>query len=166
MSKSVVVIGGGIIGLCSAFYLIKQGHQVTIIDQSNLDSGASYVNAGYLTPSHVIPLSAPGAMLQGLIWMLDKSSPFYIKPRLERDFIKWALSFKKSCNQQHVLRSATVLRDISQLSQELLTDIKAMSEFNFHYDKKGLLILCQTDKTLEEELKHIHLQRIAVLMNE
>ena len=62
MSKKIVIIGGGIIGLCCAYYLQKEGHKVVIVDQSNLDSGASYVNAGYLSPSHVIPLSAPGVM--------------------------------------------------------------------------------------------------------
>ena len=75
MSKNVVIIGGGIIGLCSAYYLQKEGHQVTIVDQSNMDSGASYVNAGYLSPSHIIPLSAPGVMKKGLKWMFNPASP-------------------------------------------------------------------------------------------
>ena len=66
MSKSIIVIGGGIIGLSSAYYLQKEGHQVTVIDQSGLNGGASYVNAGYLSPSHLIPLSAPGVMKKGL----------------------------------------------------------------------------------------------------
>ena len=99
MSKKVIIIGGGIIGLCSAYYLQKEGHQVTIVDQSNLDSGASYVNAGYLSPSHIIPLSAPGVMKKGLKWMLNKSSPLYIKPRLNLDFLKWTLAFNKSFNK-------------------------------------------------------------------
>jgi D-amino-acid dehydrogenase len=73
MSKSIIIIGGGIIGLCSAYYLQKEGHQVSIVDQSNLDSGASYVNAGYLSPSHLIPLSAPGVMKKGIKWMLNPS---------------------------------------------------------------------------------------------
>lgn len=84
MSKEVIVIGGGIIGLCSAYYLHKAGHQVTVVDQSNMDSGASYVNAGYLSPSHIIPLSAPGVVKTGLKWMFNPSSPLYIKPRLDR----------------------------------------------------------------------------------
>ena len=88
MSKNVVIIGGGIIGLCSAYYLQKEGFQIAIIDQSNLDSGASYVNAGYLSPSHLVPLSAPGVMKKGLKWMFDSSSPLYIKPRLDVDFFK------------------------------------------------------------------------------
>ena len=152
MSKSVIIIGGGIIGLCSAYYLQKEGHQVTIVDQSNLDSGASYVNAGYLSPSHIIPLSAPGVMKKGIKWMFDKSSPLYIKPRLNLDFLKWTWAFNKSCNQNHVDKVVPVIRDIAILSQELFTDIKTQENFNFHYEKKGLLMLCQTEKMLEEEV--------------
>ena len=101
MNKSVIVIGGGIIGLCSAYYLQKEGHQITVVDQSNLDTGASYVNAGFLSPGHIIPLSAPGVMKQGLKWMFNASSPLYIKPRLDLDFLKWTWAFNKSCNVKH-----------------------------------------------------------------
>ncbi|MEZ4840905.1 MAG: FAD-dependent oxidoreductase [Flavobacteriaceae bacterium] len=153
MSKSVIVIGGGIIGLCSAYYLLKEGHQVTVIDQSNMDEGASYVNAGYLSPSHIIPLSAPGVMKKGLKWMLNPSSPLYIKPRLDVDFLKWAWAFNKSCNAKHVEKSIPVIKDIAVLSQELYDAIKKDESFSFHYDKKGLLMLCQTEKTLESEIK-------------
>ena len=58
MSKEVVIIGGGIIGLCSAYYMLENGHKVTIIDKSDMNSGTSYVNSGYLSPSHLIPLSS------------------------------------------------------------------------------------------------------------
>lgn len=157
MSKKVIVIGGGIIGLCSAYYLQKEGCQVTIVDQSNLDSGASYVNAGFLSPSHLIPLSAPGVMKKGLQWMFNPSSPLYIKPRLELDFLKWTWAFNKSCNAKHVAKSAPVIRDISVLSQKLYDEIKTSENFTFHYDKKGLFMLCQTEKMLEAEVKLAHL---------
>jgi len=153
MSKKVIIIGGGIIGLCSAYYLQKKGHQVTIVDQSNLDSGASYVNAGYLSPSHIIPLSAPGVMKKGLKWMFNKSSPLYIKPRLDLDFLKWTLAFNKSCNIKSVKKAIPAIKNISLLSQDLFDEIKRDENFSFHYEKKGLLMLCQTNKTLEEEIK-------------
>ncbi|WP_422107258.1 NAD(P)/FAD-dependent oxidoreductase [Winogradskyella sp.] len=159
MQKSVIIIGGGIIGLCSAYYLRKEGHQVTIIDQSNLDSGASYVNAGYLSPSHIIPLSAPGVMKKGLKWMFKPSSPLYIKPRLDKDLLKWAWAFNKSCNITHVKNSAPVIRDISLLSQQLYEDIKISENFTAQYDKKGLLMLCQTQKLLDEELKMVEMAK-------
>ena len=149
----VVVIGGGIIGLSSAYYLNKAGHHVTVVDQSNLDAGASYVNAGYLSPSHLIPLSAPGVMKKGLKWMFNPASPLYIKPRFDLDFLRWSWAFNKSCNLKHVQKAAPVIRDISLLSQELMTDIKKDPSFTFHYQKKGLFMLCQTEKMLEEELE-------------
>lgn len=153
MSKSIIIIGGGIIGLCSAYYLQKAGHQVTIVDQSNLDSGASYVNAGYLSPSHIIPLSAPGVMKKGLKWMFNSSSPLYIKPRLDPDFLRWVLAFNKSCTTSHVNKAIPAIKSMSLLSQDLYDDIKRDEGFTFQYEKKGLLMLCQTDKMLEEEIR-------------
>ena len=157
MSKNVVVIGGGIIGLTSAYYLHKEGHNVTIVDQSNLDGGASYVNAGYLSPSHIIPLSAPGVMKKGIKWMFNPSSPLYIKPRLDFDFLKWVWAFNRSCTPKHVAKAAPVIRDISVLSQELFDDIIKTEGFSSHYEKKGLLMLCQSEKVLEAEVKTANL---------
>ncbi len=152
MSKKVIVVGGGIIGLCSAYYLHKAGHQVSVYDKSSMDSGASYVNAGYLSPSHIIPLAAPGVMKKGLKWMFNRSSPLYIKPRLEADLFRWAWAFNKSCNQPHVEKSIPIIKDIALHSQELYDDIKGHDSFRFHYEKKGLFMLCKTDKGLEEEI--------------
>jgi len=159
MSKNIIIIGGGIIGLCSAYYLQKEGHQVTIVDQSNMDNGASYVNAGYLSPSHLVPLSAPGVMKKGLKWMLNPASPLYIKPRLDADFIKWTLAFNKSCNANHVEKAIPAIKGITLLTQDLFDDIKHEEGFSFHYEKKGLLMLCQTDKMLEEEIETAHIAK-------
>ena len=76
MKKKVVVIGGGIVGLSTAFYLRAEGHEVTVLDKGTLSEGASFVNAGYLTPSHIVPLAAPGMISKGLKWMFNSSSPF------------------------------------------------------------------------------------------
>ena len=159
MSKHIIVIGGGIIGLCSAYYLQKEGHQVSIVDQSNLDEGASYVNAGYISPSHIVPLSAPGVMKKGLKWMLNSSSPLYIKPRLEPDFLRWTWAFNKSCKANHVAKAIPAIKSITLLSQDLYDDIKEGEQFSFHYEKKGLLMLCQTEKMLAEEIKTAELAK-------
>ena len=159
MSKNIIIIGGGIIGLCSAYYLQKEGHQVTIVDQSNMEAGASYVNAGYISPSHIIPLSAPGVMKQGLKWMFNSSSPLYIKPRLDIDFLKWTWAFNKSCNTAHVQKAIPTIKDITLLSQKLYEDINQAEGFHSHNEKKGLLMLCQTEKVLEHEVKTAHLAK-------
>ena len=95
VKKKVVVLGGGIVGLSTAYYLIQEGHEVTIIDKGRLDSGASHVNAGYLTPSHIVPMAAPGMISKGMKWMFNAKSPFYIKPRFDLDLIRWGLKFIK-----------------------------------------------------------------------
>ena len=165
--KEIIVIGGGIIGLCSAYYLRKEGHRVTVIDQSNLDEGASYVNAGYISPSHIIPLSAPGVVRKGLQWMFDPSSPFYVKPRMDLEFLKWAWAFNKSCNERHVEKSIRVIRDISLLSEDLYKDISKEPRFDFHFEKKGILMICQTEKMLEEEVRVANMARsIGLEVNE
>lgn len=157
--KKCIIIGGGVIGLCSAYYLQKEGHHVTVLDQSGMDSGASYVNAGYISPSHIVPLSAPGVVRQGIKWMLDPSSPFYVKPRMDPDFLRWAWAFNKSCTEQHVKKAIPVIRDIAVFSHDLYEDIKAEPGFDFHFEKKGLLMLCKTEKMLEEEIKIANLAR-------
>ena len=131
MSKKVVVIGGGIIGLCSAYYLSKEGCEVTVIDQSSMDYGASYVNAGYLTPSHIIPLAAPGAMKQGIKWMFNPASPLFIKPRLDASFLQWVWAFNKSCSVKNVNNSIKAIKDINLLSVDLFSELKADEKFNF-----------------------------------
>ncbi len=151
--KKVIVIGGGIIGLCSAYYLHKEGHQVTVIDQSSMDFGASYVNAGYLSPSHIIPLAAPGVMKKGLKWMFNPSSPLFIKPRLSSDFFKWVWAFNKSCSHKNVTRGIPAIKDIAVLGQDLYSEIREVENFNFQLEKKGLLMICQTQKMLEEEIR-------------
>lgn len=156
--KEVIVIGGGVIGLCSAYYLVKAGHKVTVIDQSTMDRGASFVNAGYLTPSHIVPLAAPGAVKQGIKWMFNPSSPFYIKPRLDKSLFEWTWAFNKSCTKENVNKSIPVIKDINLLSARLFSEIKQEEGFNFHLENNGLLVLCQSEKMLEEE---IHIARIA-----
>lgn len=159
MNKDCIIIGGGIIGLCSAYYLQKTGCHVTIVDQSNMDAGASYVNAGYLSPSHIIPLAAPGVMKKGLKWMFNAESPLYIKPRLEIEFLKWLWAFNKSCNQKHVQKSIPLIKDMAVLSQDLYDDIKQHENFTFQYEKKGLFMLCQSNKGLNEEIKVVQLAK-------
>ena len=153
MSKDVIIIGGGIIGLCSAYYLHKEGHQVTIIDKSDISSGASFVNAGYITPSHFIPLASPGMITKGIKWMMNSSSPFYVKPRLNREFLQWFWAFKKSATKSKVEKAIPVIKDINLLGRDLFEELKASDDFDFHYERKGLLMCYQTDKAGEEEWK-------------
>lgn len=153
-NKSVIVIGGGIVGLSTAYFLQKEGHRVTVLDKSDITSGASFVNAGYLTPSHIISLAAPGMITKGLKYMFNSSSPFYMKPRLDPDFIKWAWYFKKSSTQSKVKQAMPVIKDINLLSRELYEGIQASGDLGvFEIGDKGLLMVYQTEAARDHEME-------------
>jgi len=153
-NKSVIVVGGGIVGLSTAYFLQKAGHEVTVLDRSDITSGASFVNAGYLTPSHIISLASPGMITQGLKYMFNSSSPFYMKPRLDPDFIRWAWYFKRSSTKAKVDRSMTVIRDINLLSRELYEGIQASGDLgDFQIGQQGLMMVYQTEKARDHELE-------------
>ena len=149
--KDCIIIGGGIIGLSTAYFLQKEGHKVTVIDKSNFSSGASYVNAGIITPSHIISLAAPGIINKGIKWMFSSTSPFSIKPQLDYDFFQWAWLFKKSATHKKVATSIPIIKNINVFSKELYEEIKTSNDFDFHYQHKGLLMHYKTDKMGEEE---------------
>lgn len=145
------IIGGGIIGLSSAFYLTKAGHQVTIIEQSDLKDGCSFGNAGMIVPSHIIPLAAPGMITKGIRWMFNSSSPFYVKPRLSGDLIRWGYYFYKNATKEHVAKSAPALKEISLLSKAMYQQLSKELPFDFGYHERGLLMLYQTKENEHEE---------------
>ncbi len=149
--KKIVIIGGGVVGLCTAYYLSKEGHEVTVVDKGQLNSGASYVNAGYLTPRHIIPLAAPGMVSKGFRWMFKSSSPFYIKPRFDKDLIRWGLKFMKSCTPTHVQQSMKAILNINLLSKQLFLEMQEHSKFDFHLETKGLLMAYKTSQAEKEE---------------
>lgn len=150
MSKTVIV-GGGIIGLSTAYYLQKAGHEVTVIERGDINDGCSFGNMGYISPSHFIPLASPGIISEGLKHMLSSSSPFYIKPRLDVDLIKWAWHFYKNSTASKVKSSVPHLNNILQLSRTLINDFKNDLPPVFELEEKGCLMLCKQPKTLDHE---------------
>ena len=151
MSKKIVIIGGGIIGLSTAYYLLKEGHEVTVVDQSDILSGASFVNAGYVSPSHLVPLSSPGMIASGIKMMFNQASPFYLKPRFDMELFKWAWNFNKSCTKKHVKYAAPVIKDLTVFSRDLFQEMKDNNIFNFQFERKGLLMSYQTPKFEDKE---------------
>ena len=140
--------------MSTAYFLQKEGHQVTVIDKSDITSGASFVNAGYITPSHIIPMASPGKITQGIKWMFDSSSPFYIKPRWDTDFFKWSWYFHRSSTAAKVEKAIPVIRDINILSRGLFEDIKASGDLgDFQLERKGLLMIYKTDAAVEHEME-------------
>lgn len=151
----VTIIGGGIIGLSSAYFLQESGHEVTVIDKTDMTGNCSYGNAGYICPSHFVPLATPGIVKQGLKWMWNSRSPFYVQPRFNWPLIKWGMKFMQVATPEHLERSAQPLRDIALLSQAEYEAWTRLPEFSFAYEHKGLLEVFQTDAG-EEKCLHMY----------
>ena len=145
-------MGGGVIGLCCGWYLSKAGCRVTIIDRDpSRKSACSDENAGMIVPSHFIPLAAPGVISQGLKWMLNSKSPFYMRPRLDPALWSWCWKFFRHANSTHVENSKHLLSTMSLESRRLF--LQLAEELDFDLATRGLMMLCQTEAGLEEEAK-------------
>jgi D-amino-acid dehydrogenase len=151
-TRRILIIGGGVIGLCTAYFSARRGHQVTVIDREpEQHDGCSFGNAGLVVPSHFIPLAAPGMVARGLKWMFNPESPFYIKPRLNWELFNWGLKFWRAANPAHVRRSAPLLRDLNFASRRCFEELSEIPGNDFGLVKKGLVMLCKTQHTLDEE---------------
>lgn len=161
-AKSVLIVGGGVIGLCVAWYAVQRGHRVTLLERGagpDHDS-CSLGNAGMVVPSHFIPLAAPGMVGLGLRMMRNPRSPFYIRPRLDRDLFDWGLKFVRAANAGHVERSAPLLRDLNLQSRAEYEALSArLGGDGFGLEKRGLLMLCKTEHALEEEARTADMAR-------
>lgn len=151
--KHVGIIGGGVIGLCCAYYLQKSGVNVTIIDDNENANGCSFGNAGMIVPSHIIPLASPGMITKGIRWMFQSTSPFYIKPRLSPDLLRWGYVFYKHANSRHVEKATPALKEISVLSRALFGELKGEIPCDVGFQERGLLMLYKTKETEHEERK-------------
>lgn len=152
MSK-VIVAGGGVIGLCAAYYLHKGGHEVVVIERGDMQRGTSFGNAGYVSPSHFIPLASPGIVAKGLQWMLSASSPFYIKPRLDLDLIKWGLTFWRRSSKSFMEKNIPPLNEILHLSRALTSDMRDELGNHFRMEELGCFMLYKSATTEKHEIE-------------
>ncbi len=158
MPQEVLIVGGGVVGLATGHYLASAGHSVRIIERDDsLAQSCSEGNAGMVVPSHFIPLAAPGVISQGLKWMLNPKSPFFLRPRLSPTLARWIWLFTKHSTKKHVANTQELLRDLSLESRRLHVELSEKQDFPLI--QKGLLMLCQSEAGLEEEAEvaeHAH----------
>lgn len=153
-TKHVLVVGGGVVGLSTAYYAARRGHRVTLLDRASADhEGCSYGNAGYVVPSHFVPLAAPGMVALGLKWMLRPDSPFYIKPRLDAALAAWCWRFFRAANAAQVARAAPVLRDLNLASRACFQEFAERTGHEFGLVQRGLLCLFKDPRHLEKETR-------------
>ena len=148
----VGIIGGGIIGLCSAWYLLNEGIEVEIYEKGDGSDGCSFGNMGYLSPSHFVPLAAPGIVWQGIKWMFDPTSPFYIKPRADLDFMRWGYHFWRNATDQKVNVHSPALSDFLHLSRVKTIEMAEKIGNSFDLTLKGCYMMYSQVATEKHEI--------------
>jgi D-amino-acid dehydrogenase len=155
--QDIVIIGGGVIGVCSAYYLARKGIQVALIEKGEIASGCSYGNGGLIVPSHSVPLASPGALGSGLRWLLDSKSPFYIKPRFDMDLFSWLIRFALASRHSRMLRSVSIMRDLLFASRTLFEELAETAGFDFGFEGNGSLLVYLSEEKLQQEMEEAHL---------
>jgi D-amino-acid dehydrogenase len=137
-------------GLC-AWYLREAGHAVTIVEKGRFAGACSHGNCGYISPSHVLPLTAPGAIASSLRSMLrgPSRSPFYVRPRLSPAFWSWLWRFARRCNERDMLAAAATLHDLLESSARLFDELITGQQLECEWERLGLIFVYETEKAWE-----------------
>lgn len=149
----VLVIGGGVVGVCCAYYAAKAGLRVTLLEKEELASGCSHGNAGRIVSSPSVHLAAPGVIAQGLRWLLDPESPLYIKPRLDLELFRWLWRFRAAAREVPMRRVIPLLRDLQRASLTLFAELLAGEEAKCDFGQRGYMRLYRTESGFQKALQ-------------
>lgn len=148
--RSVTIVGAGIIGIACAHALNRRGFAVTVIDQGQTARGCSHGNCGYICPSHVLPLTEPGAIRTAIKSLFRPDAPFRIKPRFSPALWNWLLQFGRRCNRKQMLTAGGHLKAILDSSMREYRALMAEERIDCDWTERGLLYVLRTEHGLHE----------------
>ncbi len=146
--KEVIIIGGGVIGLACAHYLLEQGARVRIIERDGIGEGASHGNCGLLYFTDVIPLCAPGTISHEIYRAFCGTSPLYIKPALDTTLLTWLIKFAARCRPGLMRQAATDKYEILRYSTGLLERLLEHPDLGCDFERTGTLTVCNDPRSL------------------
>ncbi|PSU33872.1 D-amino acid dehydrogenase [Photobacterium lutimaris] len=154
----VIVLGSGVVGLTSAWYLRQAGHDVTVIDrQSRSAEETSFANAGQISYGYSSPWAAPGIPVKAMKWLMQEHAPLKIKPSVSPELYLWASKMLANCNiNRYQVNKSRMLR-IANYSRECLKQLRNDLELNYEGRQQGTLQVFRTSKQMEAVAKDIEL---------
>lgn len=145
--SEILILGGGVIGLSCALFLLRAGRGVTVLDKGVVGHGSSRGNCGTITPSH-LPLHAPGTVAKALKWMLKRDAPFYVKPTLDPELLGWMLNFARRCNPRDFHHTARVKSELLLRSRERLGALIRDEQLDCEFADSGTLYVWREAQAL------------------
>ncbi|MDB5310067.1 MAG: dadA [Gemmataceae bacterium] len=149
MSGRAVVVGGGVVGACSAYYLAKAGWRVTVVDRAGFGAGCSHANCGYVCPSHVLPLAAPGAVWASLKTLFRRNSPLKVRAGAVLRNPSWFLGFARRCNRRDMLAAGRAIQALLTSSRALFDQLIREESLDCEWETKGLLFVFRSEAAFD-----------------
>ncbi|MDI3259383.1 MAG: FAD-dependent oxidoreductase [Sinobacteraceae bacterium] len=154
----VLILGGGVIGLACARYLLRAGRGVTVLDRNTVGRGASHGNCGTITPS-LLPLPAPGTVARALQWLFKPDAPLRIKPAFDPALLRWLLAFASHCNERDYRRVALVKGELLKASRVWLAELIHEERLDCEFVESGHLTVYRDPRAFERGQGEVPLWR-------
>ena len=146
----IIVVGAGHIGIACAHYLRQDGYEVTVIDQGGVGDACSRANCGFVAPSHVLPLTTPQSLRDGIKSICQPKAPFRIKPQLRASLYRWMYQFARRCTKPQMLEAGTILHSILDVSANEYRALLADPTMDCEWANTGLMFLFRAESALQE----------------
>ncbi len=147
-----VVVGGGVIGVCCAYFLAKRGARVTVLERDEIGKGASYGNAGSIAPGHM-PINKPGRVRQAAKSLFNPLSPLYIALRPDPELARWLWAFSRTCTERHLESSMHILGPLGHATRELFDLLVEQEKLECCFRREGYYEIYLTERGLESARK-------------
>jgi len=156
----VIVLGAGVVGLSCAWYLWRDGHQVTIVERNRgVGLETSFANGGQLSYSYVAPLASPSVIPKLPPWLLRRDSPLRFKPEIDPDQWRWCLAFLAACNQSTADETTRRLLRLAFYSRDLMHQLVREQSIDFDYVHNGKLVVHTQKESFESAVRLMEYQR-------
>jgi D-amino-acid dehydrogenase len=146
----VLVLGGGVIGLACALYLLRAGRSVTVLEQGTAAAACSHGNCGTITPSHTMPLAMPGMISQALRWLFKADAPFRVAPRLDFALLEWLLQFAHRCTWTDFKRITAAKAPLLRLAREGIEELIRSERMDCEFETTGTLNVYRDARAFEK----------------
>jgi D-amino-acid dehydrogenase len=145
----VVVVGGGVVGAACAYYLRQRGRSVTLIDQGAFGRGCSHGNCGYVSPSHALPLAAPGALWRTLKTLFARNSPVKVRWRFDPAMWRWFWQFAARCNERDMILAGHGIQSLLNSSRSLYDELTKETLTDVEWEPSGLLFVFRSQRGMD-----------------
>ncbi|KQT79817.1 amino acid dehydrogenase [Methylobacterium sp. Leaf465] len=146
----VLVLGSGVVGVSTAYYLAKAGHAVTVIDrQPAAGLETSFANAGQVSPGYSAPWAAPGIPIKAMKWLMMRHRPLVLWPNVEPRFYGWLARMLANCTEDAYIRNKGRMVRLAEYSRDVLRDLRTETGITYDHRTRGTLQLFRTRKQLD-----------------